>query len=151
MALFALGGVLVAIIGVAAFAAMAQGTPLSGAASPGSCTPQPCLNLQGFTMWVSNVSDSAGVVRMQVTFRNSSSATHAAPEDLHLVDSTKKSTPATQTPSGCTHWSRTEFNNGATYGPITVCFQPSRVSPPLTLDWTPDMGLFCCQGELRIR
>jgi len=150
-ALLALGAVLVAIIGVAAFAAMANGTPLGGAASPGPCTPQPCLNLQGFTMWVSNVSDSGGVVRMQVRFRNASSSTHAAPEDLRLTDSTKQSTPATQVPPGCTHWGRTEFSNGATYGPITVCFRPTNVNPPLTLNWNPDMGLFCCQADLRTR
>ena len=151
-ALLALGGVLVAIIGVAAFAALAQGTPLGNAGtSPAPCTPQPCLDLQGYTIWVSNASDTGGVVRMQVTFRNSSTSTHAAPEDLRLVDSTKQSTPATQVPPGCTHWSRTEFSNGATYGPIVVCFQPSSVTPPLTLRWTPDMGLFCCQADLRIQ
>lgn len=142
---------LVAIIGVAAFAAMAQGTPLSGGPSPGPCSPQPCLDLQGYTMWVSNVSDADGIVRMQVRFRNASSSTHAAPEDLTLVDANKNTVKATQAPSGCTHWTRTEFSNGATYGPITVCFQPTSVSPPLTLDWTPDMGVFCCQADLRIR
>lgn len=109
---------LVAIIGVAAFAALAQGTPLNGTGpSPGPCTPQPCLDLQGYTMWVSNVSDAGGVVRMQVSFRNSSRSTHAAPEDLRLTDSTKQSVPTTQVPAGCTHWSRTEFSNGATFGP----------------------------------
>ncbi|HEY9288800.1 MAG TPA: hypothetical protein VIT43_12345 [Candidatus Dormibacteraeota bacterium] len=137
---------------MAAFAALAQGTPLGSAGpSPGRCTPQPCLDLQGYTMWVSNVSDAGGVVRMQVSFRNSSRSTHAAPEDLRLTDSTKQSVPTTQVPAGCTHWSRTEFSNGATFGPITVCFQPSTVNPPLTLNWTPDMGLFCCQADLRIR
>ena len=152
LALLALAGIVLAAVGVTAFIAMSNGG-VAGTTPPtsGACTPHPCLDLQGYTMWVTNVSDAGGVVRMQVRFRNSSSSTHAAPEDLRLTDSTKQTTSATQVPPGCTHWGRTEFKNGATYGPITVCFQPSSVSPPLTLNWTPDMGLFCCQADLRIR
>lgn len=152
LAFLALAGIVLAAVGVTAFIAMANGgvpgtiTPTSAA-----CSPQPCLDLQGYTMWITNVSTINGEVRMQVRFRNASTSTHAAPEDLTLVDSNNNSVPATQTPAGCTHWTRTEFSNGASYGPITICFEPSTFSPPLNLRWTPDMGLFCCQGDVRIR
>jgi hypothetical protein len=151
--LLALAGIVLAVIGVAAFIAMAQGASIGssgGGTASNACSPQPCLDLQGYMLWVSNLTEDAGIVRMQVKFQNASQATHAAPEDLRLIDSNQQSSPATQDPPGCTRWTRTEFSNGAKYGPITVCFRPSAVDPPLTLRWSPDLGLFCCQADVRV-
>jgi hypothetical protein len=146
----ALGFVLVAALGIEAFSQIA-GQKFGGEAQTLACSPQPCLNLQNFTLWVTDVTDQQGVLRMQVRFRNSSDASHASPEDLQLVDSTNQTAPSIQEAPGCTHWSRTEFNNGASYGPITVCFRPGSTKPPLTLRWSPDLGLICCRADLKIR
>ncbi|MDQ6714471.1 MAG: hypothetical protein M3Z28_15015 [Candidatus Dormibacteraeota bacterium] len=116
-----------------------------------ACSPKPCLDVQDYTIWVSNVREGDGIVRMEVTFRNSSSATHASPEDLELVDASKQSSRAIQDVAGCTHWSRTEFSHGAKLGPLTICFRPPSAASPLTLRWTPDMGLFCCEADLKIK
>jgi hypothetical protein len=151
-ALFGAGGTLLAVLAVVAFIAMAQGVAPGGVGVKSlSCSPQPCLDLQDYTMWVSNVTVDAQTVRMSVTFRNSSPATHASPEDLQLVDADKQSSPAIQDVSGCTHWSRTEFSNGAKLGPLTICFRPASTASPLTLRWTPDMGFICCEADLKIK
>ena len=151
LALFAAGGVLLAILAVVAFIALARGVaPVSEAASL-PCSPQPCLDVQDYTLWVSNVTDADGIVRMDVTFRNSSAATHASPEDLQLVDANTQTSPALQDVAGCTHWSRTEFSNGAKLGPLTICFRPGSTASPLTLRWSPDLGLICCQANLKIK
>jgi len=152
--LVALAGVVIAIVGISAFIAMAKtalNSSSGGGTASGTCSPKPCLDLQGYTLWISKVTEADGIVRMQVTFQNSSGSTHAAPEDLRLIDSAQQSSPSIQDQPGCSHWTRTEFSNGAKYGPITVCFRPSTVDPPLTLRWSPDMGFFCCQADLRIR
>jgi hypothetical protein len=145
-----------AVVAVGLVAALQLANPgslaaVNGQASSGPCSPAPCLNLQGYTLWVSNVTDDGGVLKMRVKFRNSSNSTHATPEDLTLVDAQHRTSPSVQDPPGCTHWGRTEFNNGASYGPITVCFRPASLESPLTLHWTPDMGFFCCDALLRIR
>jgi hypothetical protein len=152
LALFGAGGTLLALLGTVAFIALAQGVAPGGSVVKSlACSPQPCLDVQDYTMWVSNVTVADGMVRMNVTFRNSSAATHASPEDLQLVDASKQSSPATQDAPGCTHWSRTEFNNGAKFGPLTICFRPASTASPLTLRWTPDLGLICCEADLKIR
>jgi hypothetical protein len=152
LALFGGGGLLLAILGTVAFIALAQGVAPGGATVKSlACSPQPCLDVQDYTLWVSNVAVADGIVRMNVTFRNASAATHASPEDLQLVDANKQSSPAIQDPAGCTHWSRTEFNNGAKLGPLTICFRPASIASPLTLRWTPDLGLICCEADLKIK
>lgn len=145
-------GTVIAIVGVAAFIAMANGIGPGGAEVKSlACSPQPCLDVQDYTMWVSNVAVTGGIVRMNVTFRNSSGATHADPSDLELLDASKQSSPAIQDAADCTHWSRTEFSNGAKLGPLTMCFRPASTSSPLTLHWSPDLGLICCTADLKIR
>jgi hypothetical protein len=151
LALFAVGAVLLAILAVVAFIALARGVAPVSEASSLPCSPEPCLDVQDYTLWVSNVSDADGVVRMDVTFRNSSAATHASPEDLQLVDATTQTSNAIQDVAGCSHWSRTEFSNGARLGPLTICFRPGSTASPLTLRWSPDLGLICCQANLKIR
>jgi hypothetical protein len=152
LALFGAGGAFLALLGTVAFIALAQGVAPGGSVAKSlACSPDPCLDVQDYTMWVTNVTVADGIVRMNVTFRNSSPATHASPEDLQLVDANKQSSPSIQDASGCTHWSRTEFNNGAKLGPLTMCFQPASAASPLTLRWTPDMGLICCEADLKIK
>lgn len=151
LALFAAGGVLLAILAVVAFIALARGIAPVSEASSLPCSPQPCLDVQDYTMWISNVRDANGVVQMDVTFRNSSAATHASPEDLQLVDANNQTATAIQDVAGCSHWSRTEFSNGAKLGPLTICFRPQSTASPLTLSWTPDLGLICCEAKLKIR
>ena len=150
--LVAAGAVLVGFIGVFAFIALARGVGPGGSqATSRACSPQPCLDLQDYTLWVSNVSDANGIVRMEVTFRNASDATHADPSDLQLVDAKHQTSPTVQDAPGCSHWARTEFNNGAKLGPLTICFRPASTAAPLTLRWAPDMGFFCCKADLKLR
>lgn len=150
--LFAAGAFLVAIVGVIAFIAMSQPLSTAGAGTTlRPCSPRPCLDVQGFTMWVSNVAVADGVVRVSITFQNSSDATHADPSDLELVAASHEATRSVQDAPGCTHWSRTEFANGAKFGPLTMCFRPASTTPPLTLRWSPDFGFFCCQADLKIK
>jgi hypothetical protein len=152
LALFGVGAMVVAVLAVIAFIATAQG-PASGngPSQPLACSPKPCLDLQDYTIWVSNVTLTDGLVRMNVTFRNSSGSTHADPSDLQLVDANKDSSPSIQDAPGCSHWSRTQFSNGAKLGPLTICFRPASTVSPLTLHWTPDMGFICCDGNIKIR
>lgn len=152
LALFGAGAALLASLAVVAFIALAQGIAPGGAeATSLPCSPQPCLDVHDYTMWASNVRDADGIVRMEVTFRNSSAATHASPEDLQLVDASKQTSNAIQDVPGCSHWSRTEFSNGARFGPLTICFRPQSTASPLTLHWSPDLGLICCEATLKIR
>jgi len=87
---------------------------------------------------------------MQVTYRNSSNSTHASPEDLTLIDSRRNSSSPVFDVPACTPWSRHEFNHGATYGPLTVCFRASTTAAPLVLRWSPDFGLVCCQTDIKL-
>jgi hypothetical protein len=114
------------------------------------CAPAPCADLQGYTLWVTNIGVQGDLVTMQVTFRNSSDSTHAAPEDLVLIDSQRNQSRAVFDAPACTPWSRHEFNHGATYGPVVVCFRPGTAAPPLVLRWSPDFGLVCCQTDIKL-
>src|ERR1700686_4712192 len=58
---------------------------------PQNCSPGPCTNLGGYTLWISNVRVDNDLVRMTVKFQNSSSSTHASPEDLQLIDNSRRS------------------------------------------------------------
>jgi hypothetical protein len=152
LALFGAGGASLALLGTLAFIALAQGVAPGGSVVKSlACSPQPCLDVRDYTMWVSNVTVDAQIFRMNVTFRNSSPATHASREDLQLVDAEKQLSPAVQDAPGCTRRSRTELNNGAKLGPLTICFRPASTASPLTLRWTPDMGMICCEADLKVQ
>lgn len=149
------GLVIAATLAVAAYRAdQASGrgssTTSAGTAGESACSPAPCADLQGYTLWVSNLRVEGRVVTMQMLFRNASGSTHADPQDLQLLDSQQQRSGPIFDAAGCTHWSRTEFHNGAQLGPLTVCFRPATLAPPLTLRWSPDMGLFCCQADIRL-
>jgi hypothetical protein len=144
---------LVVLIAIAAFLAMQvtfrNPTP-SNAVPATNCSPAPCANVQDYTLWVSNLKVVGNLVSMQVTFKNSSSATHASPEDLQLIDSKRHSSALITDAPGCETWGRHEFSNGATFGPMNVCFRVTTVDPPLVLRWSPDLGLFCCQSDIKL-
>jgi hypothetical protein len=141
------------LLAIAAFLAM-QVTfrnPTPSAAVPAvNCSPAPCADVQDFTLWVSNLKVDGDLVSMQVTFKNSSNATHASPEDLRLIDSKLHSSGLVTNAPGCQTWSRHEFSNGATFGPTNVCFRVSTAAPPLVLRWSPDFGFFCCQSDIKL-
>ena len=151
-------GVAAGLLAAAIVAVVAYGSlkaPFQGATNttptPQSCTPEPCANVQGFTLWASDVRFDSGIVRMQVRFKNSSDSTHASPQDLQLIDGKGQSSGIVTDVAGCNTWTRHEFSGGATFGPIDVCFHAADPGPPLILRWSPDFGFFCCQTDIRIK
>lgn len=149
----AAGLLVVLTVAVAAFLAMQvtfQGPSTSDAKLAVNCSPAPCANVQGYTLWVSNLKVDGDLVSMQVTFKNSSNSTHASPEDLQLIDSTLHTSGLVTNAPGCQTWQRHEFSNGAMFGPLTVCFRDSAPAPPLVLRWSPDLNFFCCQTDIKL-
>lgn len=140
---------IVALVAYASLNAPFQVAP-SSSPTPENCSPGPCANVQGFTLWVSNVTVEADLVRMEVKFKNSSAATHASPEDLQLIDASRQSSGLVTSVAGCNTWTRHEFAGGATFGPIDVCFRATNSTPPFILRWSPDLGLFCCETDIKI-
>jgi hypothetical protein len=144
---------LVLLIAIAAFLAMQvtfrNPTP-NGAAAAQNCSPAPCADVQDYTLWVSNLKVEGNLVSMQLKFKNASSATHASPDDLRLIDAKVHSSGLITDAPGCQTWNRHEFSNGDTFGPTTVCFRVTTADPPLVLRWSPDFGLFCCQADIKL-
>ncbi len=151
LAAAAAGLVVVLVAGYLAFAALQapQQAVRAGVASPAACAPAPCTNVQGYTLWVSNVVVQGDLVRMDVKFKNASQSTHASPEDLQLVDAAGHSSPIVTGASACDTWARHEFANGTTFGPIGICFRVT-TPPPFVLRWSPDLGFFCCSADIKI-
>lgn len=147
----AIGAGVVVVLGVAVAAFASLKVPFTAPnaqVSSGPCTPLPCADVRGFTLWVGDLKIADGLVTMELTFRNSSAATHADPADLSLTDSRHTGNAAIYDTPGCTHWPRTDFKNGAFFGPVPECFRPFSTAPPLSLHWTPDMGPFCCDIQI---
>ena len=148
----AIGLTVAAVVGVTAYGALhapfqaSSSTPLT----PDTCSPGPCVDVQGFTLWISDYKIEGDLVSMQVKFRNSSPATHASPEDLQLIDTSRHVSGLLTDMTGCNTWTRHEFNKGATFGPIAICFRVFNVTRPFILRWTPDLGIFCCEKDIRL-
>jgi len=81
--------IIAAVVAGAAYTALKSPPSLQSTTNlaPENCSPGPCTSLQGYTIWISNVRVDNDIVRMTVKFKNSSPATHAAPQDLTLIDS----------------------------------------------------------------
>ena len=145
----AIGGGLAVVLGIAVAAFVSLKVPFdttpSAGPSLGACEPQPCANVRGYILWVSDLKVNGDLVSMQIKFQNSSGATHADPADIQLLDSQGRPNNAVHDAAGCTAWPRTEFSNGASFGPVPECFRTVRTSPPLRLHWEPDFGPFCCE------
>ena len=153
IALGVVAGVAVAVlIGLLAYQSLR--VPLkpsnNGYLAPENCSPGPCANLQGFSVWISNVRVEGTLVRMQVKFQNSSRATHASPEDMTMIDSARHISPIVTDAADCQTWKRHDFNNGATFGPMDICFRVYSATPPFILHWAPDLGAFCCETDIKI-
>jgi hypothetical protein len=148
----AAGLMVAAVVAAAAYTALKAPLQLNpnGNLAPENCTPGPCANVQGFKIWISNVRLDNDVVRMTVKFQNSSTATHASPEDLQLIDAGRRSSNLITDSTGCNTWKRHDFDSGAYFGPIEICFRVSNTAPPFILHWTPDVGAFCCQRDITI-
>lgn len=141
------------VVAVLAFNSMQvpfQGPTASSPAPALGCSPAPCADLQGYTLWISNVAVTGDVVSMQIVFKNSSDSTHASPQDLQLIDSKHNGSGLITDSPGCKTWARHEFSKGAQFGPLTVCFRPSSTTPPLVLRWSPDFGILCCQSDIKL-
>lgn len=140
------GAVIVLAVAIAAFTSLKVPFQVPTAQpSTGPCQPEPCANVRGYFLWVSDLKVDNGLVTMQLKFRNSSSSTHAAHEDFTLIDSQKGEHSPVFSDPDCKEWPRAEFDDGASFGPVPMCFQASNTSPPLGLRWTPDFGPFCCE------
>jgi hypothetical protein len=148
-----IGAAVVVVVGVAVAAFISLQTPFQlPTVSPSSqpCSPQPCADIRGFILWVGDVKVDSGVVSMTLTFQNASSSTHADPTEIQLLDSAGKPNDAVHDIAGCTAWPRTDFDNGAKFGPVPECFRPASTSPPLRLHWEPDFGFFCCDTDIAL-
>src|SRR2546425_4032801 len=147
-----LGLILASFVAAAAYTALKsplQTTPNSNL-TPENCSPGPCANVSGYQIWISKVRLENDVVRMTVKFQNSSSATHASPEDLQLIDAGRRASGLVTDAPNCTTFKRHVFNDGAFFGPVDICFRVSNSTPPFLLHWTPDLGAFCCQEDIKI-
>ena len=154
LTLFGVFAGLIAAALVAGGAYMALKAPLATQPNsnlqPENCSPGPCADINGYTIWISNVRVTNDVVRMTVKFQNSSAATHASPEDLQLIDRGRRSSIPITDVTGCKSFTRHEFNHGAVFGPIDICFRVSNSTAPFILHWTPDEGAFCCQKDITL-
>jgi hypothetical protein len=148
----ALGLLVAGVVAVTAYQSLHAPVPASSdtALAPENCTPGPCADVQGYTLWLSDVNVNGDLVSMQVKFQNSSSSTHAAPEDIQLIDASRHASGIVTDAPGCNTWTRHDFSNGATFGPISVCFRVSNPTRPFILRWSPDLGLFCCEKDINI-
>src|SRR6266850_411836 len=148
----AIGLIVAAVVGATAYQALHAPVQVSSTNSltPENCSPGPCVDVKGFTLWVSDVTVDGGLVSMKVTFKNSSVATHASPEDLQLIDTSRHVSGLITDSAGCTTWTRHEFANGETFGPINVCFRVFSTTRPFILHWSPDLGLFCCETNIKL-
>jgi hypothetical protein len=148
----AVGLIVAAVVGVTAYQALH--TPLQASGdqplTPDNCSPGPCADVQGFTLWISDVTFSSDVVSMQVKFRNSSPSTHASPEDLQLIDASRHASGLITDAPNCNSFTRHVFSNGATFGPINICFRVSNATRPFILRWAPDLGPFCCETNIKL-
>ncbi len=147
-----IGLILAALVAGAAYSALKAplGTTPNSNLDPENCSPGPCANLNGFTIWISKVHVNNDIVHMTVKFQNSSTATHVAPEDLNLIDSGRRSSIPFAGIAGCKSFTRHEFKGGATFGPVDICFRVDNSTPPFILHWTPDIGAFCCERDITI-
>lgn len=145
------GAVVILAVAVAAFVSMQKPFQLpTSSETSAPCSPKPCADVRGFVLWVGSLKTDSGLITMTLTFRNSSNSTHADPSEIQLIDGDGRPNDRVTDAPGCTAWPRTEFNNGATFGPVAECFRPPSTAPPLTLHWSPDFGFFCCETDVAL-
>jgi len=147
-----MGLIVAAVVAGAAYTALktTPPPPTNSSLLPENCSPGPCANVNGYKIWISNVRLDNDVVRMTVKFQNSSTSTHSSPDDLQLIDAGRRSSGLVTDASACKTWTRHDFNKGAYFGPVDICFRVSNTTPPFILHWSPDLGAFCCQKDITI-
>ena len=74
----AVGLVVAAAVALIAYQALHAPITSSTPLKPENCSPGPCANVQGYTLWISDVNVTGDLVSMQVKFQNSSASTHAS-------------------------------------------------------------------------
>jgi hypothetical protein len=106
------------------------------------CRPEPCADAGGYQLHVQGVRIDGRTVRMEVvlTVRGRSNM-HSVPDDFTLIDAGKRHAHPVFDAAGCHRWPRTRIPDGTTLGPLPLCFRPASVSPPLLLNWSPDLGI----------
>jgi len=50
----------------------------------------------------------------------------------------------------CKAWTRHDFRDGATFGPLDICFRVTNTTRPSPSTGNPDLGPFCCETSLKI-
>jgi hypothetical protein len=147
------GLIVAALVAGAAYSALKAplGSQPNSNLNPEICSPGPCDNVNGFTIWVSKVRVANDIVHMTVRFQNTSAATHVAPEDLNLIDAGRRSSIPISGIAGCKSFARHEFSGSdQSFGPVDICFRVANSTPPFILHWTPDLGTFCCEADITI-
>ena len=118
----AAGLMLAALVAGAAYTALKAplATTPNSNLNPDNCSPGPCVNLSGYTLWISNVRVQNDIVRMTVKFQNSSVATYASPDDLQLIDAGRRTSIPITGVTGCNTFARHEFSGGKVFGPTDL-------------------------------
>ena len=149
--LVVLGALIVAaFMGLLSYRALHAPPPTTDSGLTQDCAPGPCANVQGFTLWVSDITVTGDLVRMTVKFQNSSSATHVSPDDITLIDLSRHVAGLATDATGCSSFTRHDFKNGAVYGPLHICFHVTNETRPFDLHWSPALGTFCCEKDIKI-
>jgi hypothetical protein len=147
------GLIVAALVAGAAYTALKAplATQPNSNLNPDNCSPGPCANLNGFTIWVSKVRVANDIVHLTVKFQNMSTATHVAPEDLNLIDTGRRSSIPISGIAGCKSFTRHEFSgSNQTFGPLDLCFRVASSTPPFILHWTPDLGTFSPEQDITL-
>src|SRR5437867_2684501 len=106
------GLIVAALVAGAAYSALKAplATSSNSNLNPENCSPGPCAEVNGYTLWVSKVRVTNDIVHLTVKFQNSSAATHASPEDLNLIDSGRRSSIPIANIAGCKTFTRHDFS-----------------------------------------
>src|SRR2546429_7842017 len=144
----AAGLMLAALVAGAAYTALKAplATTPNSNLNPDNCSPGPCVNLRGYTMWISNVKVQNDLVRMTVKFQNSSVSTHASPEDLQLIDAARRTSIPITGVTGCNTFARHEFSGGEIFRPPHPGFTGRAATPPPFPPPSPGLGPFALQA-----
>jgi hypothetical protein len=158
--LLLVGGLLAALVGVgvaaAAFLALEPPAPTRSPGQTGpACAPKPCTAPKGFEVYVSDVHLSEGVVRLEVSFRNSTQAEfletvsyrHTSPADFSIDPGRNDGRPVFD--AGCPDWPEVRVARGGNMGPMPLCFRAATTGlQGAVLNWRPDLGLFSVAGSV---
>jgi hypothetical protein len=119
------------------------------------CSPTPCADRGGLTMYVTNVNTNGGDAgngfrwaKITLRWHDTSGENTVGDVGFTLRDGTStvhesESSEDGGPPKGCGAFedaTRTTLAPGASWGPLTLCFRIGGPSQPLTLGWFDDCG-----------